>query len=267
MPVLVVAALALTGCTSLLEPLLGPLRADRPVTVEDDDFGTVDVYRVDDSGDLVPDARGSSAEVWKTFTRVVTPELTAAVMVEYLVGDSAESDTLAYVYQADDPEYWVLAANLDASDDESLLLATLIHEYAHILTLGVEQVDTDAATCATLDVSEGCALPDSTLTAFEAEFWADYGTDAPEPDNVDVDLAWEFYLDHEDDFVNDYAATNVVEDLAESFTAFVLEDETDADSDTVIGEKIGFFWAYPEYVAIRERIRTEFAGEAGLPFS
>ncbi len=54
-----------------------------------------------------------------------------------------------------------------------------------------------------------------------------------------------FYTEHEEDFVSAYAATNVVEDFAESFMLFVLL----------------LFSEYPELVEIRDRIRSEFAGE------
>lgn len=235
--------------------------SSRPIIEEDSDFGTVEVYAVLDDGSLEPMADGLAAQVWETFERVATPAFTAEVMAEYRVGDSAESDTLAYVYQTDDPEYWVLAANLATSRDTEQLIATLIHEYAHILTLGTGQVDPGATSCDTLDLDEGCADPGSLLQAFQEEFWSGY-EDAPDAANSDSDVAYEFYLAHEEDFVSDYAATNVVEDIAESFMTFVLEDEPAPG--TVTADKLLFFWAEPDLVAIRERIRAEFAEELGL---
>jgi hypothetical protein len=235
--------------------------ASRPAIEEDDDFGTVEVYAVLEDGSLDPAATGLAAEVWETFERVATPDFTADVMAEYRVGDAPDSDTLAYVYQTSDPEYWVLAANLATSRDTEQLIATLIHEYAHILTLGTNQVDPAAGSCSTLDLDEGCADPDSLLQAFQATFWSGYG-DAPDAANSDPDVAYEFYLAHEEDFVSDYAATNVVEDIAESFMTFVLEDEPAAG--TVTAAKLLFFWYEPDLVAIRERIRAEFADELGL---
>lgn len=59
--------------------------------------------------------------------------------------------------------------------------------------------------------------------------------------------------------MDDYAATNVVEDIAESFAAWVIEDDVSGDS--MVADKLAFFDDYPELVAIRDRIRTEFAGE------
>ena len=234
------------------------------ITTEDDeDFGSVSIYQVVD-GELQPRASGLTQEVWDTFVRVVTPDFAAEVMAQYRVGDAPDSDTLAYVYQDDDPDQWILATNLATSEDKPSLIATLVHEYAHILTLDGTQMDREAASCPTIELSEGCALGDSYLLTFEERFWAAYGDGAPAVDNGDSDIAYDFYLAHEDDFVSDYAATNVVEDIAESFMTFVLEDEPADATASVTAAKLDFFWQYPELEAIRERIRAEFADELGL---
>jgi len=235
-----------------------------PMTEDDDDFGTVDIYQVKDDGTLDPAASGLTQEVWDTFVRVTTLDFAAEVMTQYRVGDAPDSDTLAYVYQDDDPDYWILATNLATSEDRPSLIATLVHEYAHILTLDGQEMDRDAASCDTIDLSEGCALGDSYLWNFEQQFWAGYDESAPGADNDDADVAYEFYLAHEDDFVSDYAATNVVEDIAESFMTFVLEDQPTDPSASVTAAKLDFFWQYPELEALRERIRDEFQEELGL---
>ncbi len=254
---LLAALLALAGCVPLIDRPAGS-----SATIEEDsDFGTVEVFAVLDDGSLEPTASGLTADVWQTFTRIATLDFAAEVMTQYRVGDAPDSDTLAYVYQEDDPDYWVLATNLATSGDTEQLIATLIHEYAHILTLDTTQLEPGAESCSTLELDEGCAYEDSVLQAFTERFWSSY-EDAPDPANADSDVAYEFYLDHEDDFVSDYAATNVVEDIAESFMTFVLEDEPSGDS--VVAQKLLFFWGYPEFVAIRERIRAEFADDLGL---
>ena len=231
------------------------------VTEEDEDFGTVTVYAVLDDGSLDPAATGLALEVWETFTRVATPEFVSSVMMQYRVGDAPASDTLAYVYQDDDPQYWILAANLATSDDPQQLVATLIHEYAHTLTLSTDELEV-VPECDTLELEEGCALSDSILGEFAQEFWSAYGDDAPDAANTDADVAYEFYLANEDDFVSDYAATNIVEDVAESFMTFVLEDEPTGDS--IAALKLAFLWERPDLVEIRERIRSEFAEDLGL---
>ncbi len=231
------------------------------VTEDDEDFGTVSVYAVLADGSLDPAASGLALEVWEAFARVATPEFVSNVMIQYRVGDAPNSDTLAYVYQDDDPQYWILAANLATSDDPQQLVATLIHEYAHTLTLSTDELE-PTAECDTLAVDEGCARDDSVLNEFAQEFWSGYGNSAPDPANTDADAAYDFYLENEEDFVSDYAATNVVEDVAESFMTFVLEDEPTGDS--IAALKLAFFWERPDLVEIRERIRSEFAEDLGL---
>ena len=256
LPILAVllVGLLLSGCS-----LLAPSGADVPVgsgaaTEEDDDFGTVEIYDVLDDGSLSPDASGTSLEVWDLFREIAGPDFAAEVVLQYRVGDAPDSDTLAYVYQDDDPDYWILAANLATAEDRDLLVATLIHEYAHILTLSTDEFDATASCPDAGEMSSGCADPTSTIVAFRDRFWAGYD-DAPAADNDDADAADDFYLAHEDDFVSDYAATNVVEDLAESFMTYVLEESSAGSG--VVAEKLAFFDDYPELAAIRERIRAD----------
>ena len=261
---LVVAVGALVGILLLSAPASDQRSVVGPEVEDDEDFGTVEIYDVLTDGTLDPAASGLTQTVWDTFVRVVTPDFASEVMSQYRVGDAPKSDTLAYVYQDDNPDFWILAANLATSEDEADLVATLVHEYAHILTLTATEMDALAPVCHTIDLSEGCARDDSYLLAFDQQFWSGYDSTAPTPDNADGDIAYDFYLDHEDDFVSDYAATNVVEDIAECFSAFVLEDRPDAGAATVTAAKLEFFWQYPELEAIRERIRAEFAGDLGL---
>lgn len=252
------AVLMLSGCSAPLS--LTPYHPLAP-TISDEDFGTVSVYAVQDDATLTPPAAGLTAEVWDTFVRVATPDFVAETVVEYQAGDAPESDTLAFVYQTRDPDFWVFAANLATSDDREELIATLIHEYAHIITLGSDEVDPYVKTCDIPKLDEGCPNPDSILRTFEQTFWSDFGEDAPTADNSDGSLR--FYQQNKEHFVSSYAATNVVEDVAETFMTFVLEDEP-AGSDSIVAEKLQFFWAQPDLVAIRERIRSEFADDLGL---
>ncbi|MFF8188516.1 NADH:ubiquinone oxidoreductase subunit 4 (chain M) [Microbacterium sp. NPDC016588] len=220
------------------------------------EFATTDVFAVSPDGALTPQPDGRASRVWNELLRVTTPEFAASEIARYETGDDRDSDTLAYVASADDRAKWVFAANLAFTDDRDLLLTTLIHEYAHMLSLGADDTDPAASDCDTEWAGAGCLLPDSDLQRFADRFWAGY-TDAPARDNVDPDVAWEFYQGHEDDFVSDYAATNVSEDFAETFAVFVLESDVDA-TDSVVARKFAFFDALPEYAGARERIRAEF---------
>lgn len=259
---LLAVPLLLAGCASAAPVVEDDLDdvdyeavADEPRIEEDEDFGTVEVYDVLDDGSLSPAASGTTLEVWELFHAVATPEFASEVIIEYRVGDAPESDTLAYVYQDEnDPQYWVLAVNLATAEDVDLLVGTLIHEYAHIIALGTDQFD-EPGTCAEeVEFSYGCPAAGSVLGEFYDAFWAGY-SDAPGVESTDEDVAYEFYLAHEDDFVSDYAATNVVEDLAESFMTYVMEDAFDGPG--VVAAKLAFFDGFPELAAIRERIRAD----------
>jgi hypothetical protein len=231
-------------------------------TIEDDpDFGTVEVYDVLEDGSLSPAASGTAGEVWALFVGLVGQDAAGSSILQFKAGDAPDSDTLAYVYQDRDPQYWTLVINLATADDPELLVATLVHEYAHVFSYAPAEFDPKAVSCPTFEVVEGCAEPDSYLWAFYDAFWSGYA-EHPDLENVDADIAYAFYLENEEDFVSDYAATNIGEDFAESFMTFVLEESWSAESAT--GAKLEFFTDYPELVALREQMRDAAAVELGL---
>jgi len=230
-----------------------------PQEGEDADWGPTQTFDVLEDGSLSPAASGLAAEVWDAFTRVASLDFAAEVILTYTVGDSQESDLLAYVQQdAERPQYWHVAANLAGAGDMSYLLTTLIHEYAHILTLDLSQASADPS-CEVEAPSEGCWFEDAYLQAFWDEFWSGYGDEAPALLGEESDYE-AFYLAHEEDFVSGYAAKNVEEDIAESFMAYVIEDVPDPGQSRVAA-KLAFFDRYPELAAIRERIRAEFGDQ------
>jgi hypothetical protein len=61
-----------------------------------------------------------------------------------------------------------------------------------------------------------------------------------------------FYDKHKDRFLNDYAATDPIEDIAESWAAFVLQPTPQGDS--IPEQKIRFFNQFPELVELRYQI-------------
>ena len=89
----------------------------------------------------------------------------------------------------------------------------------------------------------------SYLDDFYHTFWTDYLHDRlANPDS------YGFYLRHQADFVTDYATTDPSEDIAESFTYFVLWDAPEGDA--VWEEKLNFFYRYPELVEFRTQARA-----------
>jgi hypothetical protein len=101
---------------------------------------------------------------------------------------------------------WILSLDLADIDDRALIEETIVHELSHVVTLdnGVFTFG-EVEGCSGVQISLGCAEADSLLARFADRFWP-------------CDLGSAFA----DDYVNDYASTAAHEDLAETFTAWVL---------------------------------------------
>ena len=175
-------------------------------------------------------------------------------------------------------KYWLSVDPLDmapgGSINEQWHKSVMIHENAHILSLGSSQSDNDdpfsstgiddlyvepytdlrkiiqekADACAPnyySDVS-GCMNDNSYLNKFFQEFWVNIYPSFKwyyEFDDYEKFEAhnWGFYQVYKKQFVTSYAATNPDEDFAESFTVFVLTEKP--TKSTIADQKILFFYA------------------------
>lgn len=188
--------------------------------------------------------------LWDSFVRLIPVDYRQPI-VEYML--FADEDTTGFVdqYQYDDHSTgWLFALNVLEVEPQIERFATMIHEFAHILTLGEGQVQAfvDEKDCSYLYADEGCSMKNSYVQQFYKKYWQklepwleEYSED---PD--------ELYAEFPEHFVNDYAATDVFEDIAESFTYFVLtsqpEEKQRKDS------KVLFFYDYSELVKLRADI-------------
>jgi hypothetical protein len=224
-------------------------------------------------------------EIWQFLRRILPTEALQAEVREFHIFTDGEDDTLAYVQPLEnDPNLWLIAIDIvDAGTSGKInqpdFVHTVVHEFSHILTLENGQVPPDtslsaeeleegiespvALSCATFYTGEGCANGRSYISQFFDRFWADVYEDEfqdvewAETDEEYEELLLEFYENYEDWFVTEYAATNPAEDIAESFTYFVLQEKPAGD--TVAEEKVLFFYDYPELVSVRTHIRSELA--------
>ncbi len=217
-------------------------------------------------------------EIWAFTWRLLPHDFLREEVRQFAIFTDGVDETLAYVMPLDDdPDKWLLAIDIADVDAAGTLVNpdfvhTLIHEFAHILTLENDQVPPDyealelaaqgsddyseiAETCETYYTGEGCALPQAYINSFFFRFWEDIYEELPEEDDEDELVA--FYEAYADQFVSEYAATNPGEDIAESFTLFVLQDSP--AERTIAAEKVRFFYDYPELVQIRQMIRAELA--------
>jgi hypothetical protein len=205
--------------------------------------------------------------IWDYFAGVI-PESYREHITGFEVFTDGYGGTLAAVAPTYESDYmdWTLYVDIedtiiDGELEEFEFPLTVIHEYAHVLTLQDEQVPVsywyddesraaDEALCDTLFLDEGCANEDSYIYQFYLEFWADI-----EDDHASYYDGYEYYYDgHETDFITEYAATNAVEDLAETFSYFVFYDQPSDDS-TLANEKILFLYEFEELLALRSIIR------------
>jgi hypothetical protein len=247
-------------------------------------------YRVNDDLTLSPleasDASHPDAarhqEIWD-FVRSTLPNdiLRSEVRRFVIFADGLDGD-LAFVEPLPDaPDQWQLAVDIDDAYDlnSEEYVRTLVHEFAHLVTLRASQVPPDTTrprdveegefyeaspveeACETFYTGEGCSNPDSYINLFFERYWDDIyyehldGSNAAETQEEYDDFAVEFFDRYPDRFVNDYAATNPGEDIAESFAYFVLEDEPSGRS--MADQKLRFFYEYGELVEMRTHIRRQ----------
>ncbi|MBT4857369.1 hypothetical protein HON52_04265 [Candidatus Uhrbacteria bacterium] len=219
--------------------------------------------------------------MWDTFVGIAGEDF----VIDHVSGfsiftDSGESDTLAYVVQDSwDLTKWIVSLDIeDMLEDPEEFNETLIHEFTHILTLESDQVpvsdilyedvseeeyatlyDEAVADCPTYFTGEGCSNDDSYIYLFVEEFWAEWIESGGPIDTNFGEI--DFYTDNEDNFVTWYAATNPGEDIAESFSYFVVKDKSTGT--TVGDQKWNFFYEFAELVDLRDTIRTFLGIEVG----
>ena len=215
-------------------------------------------------------------EAWQDFTSLI-PSENRQMVSQYIVFTDGFENTLAAVDQTkNDPARWIMEVDIADLKNKDELMFTLIHEYAHLLTLNSSQgipdkeilkdqnnralLESKAAACPNYFTGIGCSLPNSYVNAFYQRFWLDINSEWKKIDALQYskDLnpyyagLYHFYKSHPNQFVDDYATTHPTEDIAESFAYFVFSPRPSGDS--IKDQKIAFFYVYPELVALRTNI-------------
>lgn len=190
-------------------------------------------------------------KIWAEIAELSPDTLSNNYIEKYQIFDNKSDDTLAFVDDEDGNGKWRVAVNLAGynTSTERENKSTFIHELAHIISLNSAQVNsnTDANSCNTFYLDEGCTKNNSYLYNFQKTFWI--GVNKNSEGGAEFD---------ENKFVTEYATTNEVEDLAESFAFFILGKEGQPNTPTQ-NAKINFFYNYPELVQIRKDMRSVLA--------
>ena len=213
-----------------------------------------------------PAPSAEDREIWNIFTTIIPPSARKDFK-EFHVVNSEDSDTGAHVEQdSEDFKMWNMTVNLasfynEGSLDNDYVYSTLIHEFAHVLTLSQTQMryypvttsqsilERFAEDCRTNLLHEGCLYENAYLDDFIDIFWAD-SEYLERVRNEEVSA----FDDSPESFITDYAATNPWEDIAESFTYFVLRPR--ALGSSIADKKLQFFYDYKELEGLRAEIRS-----------
>ncbi len=215
------------------------------------------IYTVADNLSLQPSPTTKDAQLWKLFVSVAGKKDVTQYVQSFEVFEDAENDTAASVWQSQAPGKWHVNVNAAYSDNKKDLVHTMIHEYGHIMSLNQTQVAQVEGACPRLTISEGCVNDTAYIKAFKGQFWEKYGEDIPANEGENSDEVSEFYAAQPDAFVSEYAATNFIEDFAESWAIFVTKSRPNGDSEK--DQKVKFFYSYQELVQTRDRIRAAVA--------
>jgi len=107
-------------------------------------------------------------EGWKLFADLIPPQ-NRQIVAQYEVFTDGYSNTLAAVDQTtNDPSQWILEIDIADLKDKDSLMFTMIHEYAHILTLNASQVTPDQQIVddpTNLDLQASKAAPPAPITS------------------------------------------------------------------------------------------------------
>lgn len=254
-------------------------------TLENDVFGDFDEFYVDDysrkneDGESIaqyaieddlslselentePGSDELFRHIWRDAKLILPDAWVSESFSEFHINTDGEEGTLAYVQNDEYNEgQWVIAFDdLDyAGLDDKEFIHTVIHEFGHVVFLGSDQLNSDAAEgCKNFSVEEGCANSHSHINRFYQTFWTEL-IDENTATNADEDLLLEFYKRYQDRFVSEYAATDPIEDAAEVFTNFVLRDKP-SDVHSIANQKIGFMHTVEPLVKLRTQIRGKLA--------
>lgn len=251
---------------------------------QEDDLNELARYTIDESGELTfisGVADPAHEDLWIQLVVLLPTDYIDQYLYEFAVFES--EDTWAYVREIEE-DVWEFGVAIDDDPERAL---TIIHEFGHIVALNNTQYDTypsvlqdqltddeysaaleeDIFACPTIAFEDGCPIVDSYLLRFTQTFWTPDAVEMIVNQELDDSAAY-FFDQNPDGFVTEYAATNPIEDFAESFSYFVGLDDwmlpVDGD-EYLMDAKVLWFEQFPELVEMRASIR-EAADANGITF-
>jgi hypothetical protein len=210
-------------------------RTEENVRYHDTDLQLLAVYRVVD-GQLDSTATPEHRHIWTIAEQTLPASALEQIRQLNVVTDGA-ARTLAMVHRSTtERDTWILS--IDPAESDDVLQRTLVHELAHVYTLGEPDLSSQRTNCGGRLIEIGCARRDSLLADYADHFWADTAEPA-------------HYTSQQ--FVTQYAAESVHEDLAETFMFWVYGDRP---SSAAIAAKYEWFDQQARFVEARDEVRA-----------
>lgn len=214
------------------------------------------------------DSQEKIEKIWQRISLIVPEDYMKIIRVLEIVDDENDGKTASVAPNDELWKTWLYSVNLadtfEGADFKSDINATLIHEFAHILSLEHSQHQKEGEALSNQYAYESVVLSrESYLDQFYQKFWLDIINEQKkrlgekEYSEEKLDDLMSFYNTYQDQFVSDYAAFNPMEDFAESFYMFVLKDKP--SDDLIKDQKIKFFYDFPELVTMRENMRKNIS--------
>ncbi|WGX74814.1 hypothetical protein QJS64_11795 [Paraclostridium bifermentans] len=172
----------------------------------------------------------------------------------YLTTDGKLNELASVKVNNDSGSRWIM--NIDPEDvvfknKNKLFYETILHEYFHYMTLNDKQVKYTENYNMKNYCEEGLVSnKNSYINDFYNEFWKDILEDR----NINKENLY-FYDRHKNSFVDEYASTDPSEDIAETFSYFVLNNKPRGHS--IKDQKINFFYKYKDLVELRNQLRSK----------
>lgn len=212
-------------------------------------------------------------EIWE-LTKKIIPANYLTKMSRFMIFAGEDSGTAGYVYNTtDDLSKWEMGIAIDFAYEggfnaDGELAYTIIHEFGHILTLEIAQVDASISesNCTNYFVGEGCARKEAYINKLQTNFWADIA-DEHSKLGENFEEQDQFYEKYKDRFVTNYASTNPGEDIAEVFATFVTRNGG-VNGNAIAEQKIQLMYDHSELIGLRNFIRgnmTSAKGKRALP--
>ncbi|GAB3063445.1 hypothetical protein ACFOU0_11330 [Salinicoccus sesuvii] len=204
---------------------------------------TVDDFVLVDAKEHAPLPIGSVDEYEAIWDRIVAffPHEYIDTINQYELFSDGEGNTLAFV---DIKEAGVtFAMDIRDNRDRPSEYRTLIHEFAHIYSLPIEDFSHDGTELSYLK-------EDTLMAAFIDRFWSQYGEDWIENKFKSQPERQAFYNNNVTDFHEPYQATNPKEDFAITFVEFVTSRMPESSSQ-LKDVKVRSFYEDPELVKLR----------------